>query len=318
MSHLHAIEQSIHYLNSDQARETLSVDIYWPKWTAPWWHIALLYEMGLTDRIPRAIVQHMAACLKAQFLPYFFASELPEGKSPIFNAPCPCQLGNMYQVLSAAGIDMDQELPWARSWFLRYQMPDGGLSCDEDAYKNDPPASSVVGTIAPLEAILFHTHRPFTAEEETFLDKGAQCLVRRKLMLGCSVEYNADERLDESDWIKLCFPRFYLYDILRGLNFILSWSEKREKPLPLASIQEALEVLENKFPDGAVRIERHAYEGVGTRFHADGDWQSVKEAYFHPLLQEVSKTGEVSPYLSAQWSDVKAKLSRLKAKSLIR
>ena len=43
-----AIEHSVAYLDSPQAREALAVDAYWPKWDSPWWHMLLLDEMGLT------------------------------------------------------------------------------------------------------------------------------------------------------------------------------------------------------------------------------------------------------------------------------
>jgi len=315
----HATEDSIRYLNSESAKADLNADVYWPKWTAPWWQMLLLHEMRLTDRIPPEVVQHFVSRLRAQLVPYFFAAEVPEGRHPQMDATCPCQLGNVVRFLSAAGVDVDQALPWARPWFLRYQMPDGGLSCDEEAYRSSPPASSIVATIAPLEAVLFSNRGPFTPAEEQFLDRGADCLIRRKLMLGCSVEHNAEERLDESDWLKLCFPRFYFYDVLRGLSFVLQWSEKRRMALPLGAIQDVVNALEKKFPDGRVRIERLAYEGVGTRFQSpDGKWTKKSEADFHPLLREVSKIGEVSPYLSLQWKEAKAKIAQLEREGWIK
>ncbi len=98
-------------------------------------------------------------------------------------------------------------------------MADGGLNCDNDAYliKDEVP-SSMVGTIAAFEAVLLYTPREWTTEERTFLEKGAQFLIKRKLMLGSDTKHNASERKSAEDWMKLCFPRLYLYDVLRGLN----------------------------------------------------------------------------------------------------
>ena len=134
--------------------------------------MALLYEMGHAKRIPTIAIERMVSAV-AKLVPEFFLADVPPACDPVLDTPCPCSLGSIYQILNAAGVDMDSELPWARSWFLRHQMPDGGLNCDEDAYRAEPPASSMVGTIAPLEAILFCTSRPFTPEEADFVDRGA-------------------------------------------------------------------------------------------------------------------------------------------------
>jgi hypothetical protein len=42
--------------------------------------------------------------------------------------------------------------------------------------------SSMVGTIAAFEAVLLHTARPWTKEEEAFVDAGARFLMARRLM----------------------------------------------------------------------------------------------------------------------------------------
>ena len=59
------------------------------------------------------------------------------------------------QVLAACGVDVERALPWVKPWFVRYQMADGGLNCDETAYPStDECPSSMVGTVAPFEAML--------------------------------------------------------------------------------------------------------------------------------------------------------------------
>ncbi|THD40858.1 MAG: hypothetical protein DI608_02830 [Rothia mucilaginosa] len=66
---------------------------------------------------------------------------------------------------------VDQELPWLRNWFPRYQMKDGGLTCDYEAYPvEDECPSSMVGTIAAFEAVLHHVEDP-TPQEIAFLDR---------------------------------------------------------------------------------------------------------------------------------------------------
>jgi hypothetical protein len=212
------IQNSIEYLSSNLALKTVDADAYWPKWNAPWWHMLLLHEMGETKRIPHKMIERYISSLNRIPLKIFpiKPEDMPEGIDPYRGSPCHCQLGNVYQVLSAWGVDVDKDLSWLRPWFLRYQMADGGLNCDNEAYlvKDECP-SSMVGTIAAFEAVLLWTPRAWTAEEKVFLDKGARFLMERKLMLGSPTKHNASERKSAEEWTKLCFPRFYLYDILR-------------------------------------------------------------------------------------------------------
>ncbi|MDZ4677117.1 MAG: hypothetical protein SGI74_06355 [Oligoflexia bacterium] len=305
-------QESVHYLNSDKAQQCVEADAYWPKWDSPWWHMLLLHEMGETKQIPETIIKKYVASLNRIPLKIFpiHSDELPAGVDPYRGYPCHCQLGNVYQVLAAWGLDVDKELPWIRPWLLRYQMADGGLNCDSDAYlvKDEVP-SSMVGTIAAFEAVLLYTPRPWTAEEMVFLNKGAQFLIDRKLMHGSQTKHNANEREDEKEWLKPCFPRFYFYDVLRGLNAILLWAEKTKQALPAEAVTEVVNYLAKRFPDGKIRNERHSYEEVGSISQsASGEWLRGRPATFFPLLTKLSSIGEESPYLSRQWVEARKRL----------
>ena len=101
----------------------------------------------------------------------------------------------MAPLLLECGIDVDRALPWVRDWFVRYQMTDGGLNCDDAAYRvtNETP-SSMVGTIAPFEAMLALTERSARPEDLAFLDRAADFLVTRRLARGSDSVHNAEER----------------------------------------------------------------------------------------------------------------------------
>ena len=144
-----AIERSKKYLNSAAALQSIDRDPYWPKWDSPWWHMRLLHEMGLAHEIPQITIQKMVHTLKSHYLPHFpkTSDEMPPGTDPFLKVACHCAVGSMYQVLFAAGIDVDSELPWMRPWMIHYQLPDGGLNCDEQAYNKENPKSSIVSTI---------------------------------------------------------------------------------------------------------------------------------------------------------------------------
>lgn len=299
------INESIDYLKSNSALKTVEADPHWPKWDSPWWHMLLLHEMGLSELIPKEILGAYVKSLNEIPLKIFpiQPDEMPRDIDPYRGSPCHCQLGNVFQVLSKCGIDVDRELPWIRPWFLKYQMADGGLNCDNDAYlvRSETP-SSMVGTIAAFESILLYTNRNWTEEEKVFLEKGAQFLMSRKLMLGSDTNHNARERKSAEDWTKLCFPRLYLYDVLRGLNALLMWSEKMGQKIPPDSIRDVVSFLKNQFPNTEVRLGRHSYDGVGTILQDEkGEWIRKQPATFFPLLSKVSQIGDVSPFLTGQW-----------------
>jgi hypothetical protein len=310
------IGRSVAYLGSPEALRSLDANSYWPKWHSPWWHMLLLHEMGETTRIPEVAVTHLIASISRMPLKIFpiHAHELPEGVRLDLDTGCHCQMGNFYRVLTTWGINVDKELPWIRPWFLKYQMADGGLNCDSSAYcvPGESP-SSMVGTIAAFEAILLHTHNSWTEEEETFLHRAARFLMDRKLMLGSASRHNAEERDAAPAWLLPCFPRFYFYDVLRGLNALVLWAEHTGQSLPADAIQPVVDYLDGRYPDGEVRIERCAFAGKKTfQQTASGDWsQDRTQASVFPLLSTVSAVGKYSPYLSWQWQTTKRRLRDL-------
>ena len=171
----------------------------------------------------------MVEVLKTHYhllMPYKDA-DLPPGVDQHRGVPCHCGVGTMHQVLSACGAAVDEELPWMRAWLLSYQFPDGGLNCFGEAYTGSRK-SSIVSAPPALEAILLGTQRPFTGAEQAFLDDGARYLLNHRLFKSFS------GKMINEDWLKPCFPRFYEYDVLRGLTFLARWAKLRNKDLPSA------------------------------------------------------------------------------------
>ncbi|MEK7865965.1 MAG: hypothetical protein AAB434_04735 [Planctomycetota bacterium] len=307
-----SLGETVWYLESDAARESLEADPYWPKWESPWWRMTLLWEMGLADRIPPATARALVHALSTKCLHTFpfRIEDVPAGVDPIRGIPCHCQLGTGYQVLAACGVDVDCELPWIRAWFLKYQLPDGGLNCDEEAYVRPTPRSSVVSTLPPMEAVLRCTPRNFTAEEEAFLDRGAAYLITRSL---CRSVKRGGAIIDAT-WLETGFPRFYFYDVLRGLSFLVEWAEKRRLALPAASVLETCE----RLAGGELRPVREDVAKTRTRRRTpEGEWERGVPAGTFPLLGEVSDPARPSPALGASWRKAKEGLRRLDADSLL-
>jgi len=301
----HDVQRSIEYLLSDEAFASLEADSYWPKWHSPWWHMLLMYERGEAALIPRGAVGTLVLALDRLPLKIFpiRPSDTPEGVDPSTGSSCHCALGCIVVVLIACGVDVDSALPWARDWFSRYQMADGGLNCDGDAYlaQGEVP-SSMVGTIAPMEAVLALSAIRPRPEDEAFLERAAGFLVQRGLCRGSSTMHNADERVSAADWGAPTFPRFYFYDVLRGLAALVAWAHSRRRSIPWSAIGSVVDGLVERFPDGNIAVARRAFEGHMTRVRAaDGTWTKREPASTFPLLAASGRAGEVSAPLTHQW-----------------
>ena len=295
------IAASTAYLDSAKARESLARDPYWPKWNSPWWHMTLLFELDRADAIPRAAAEAMLTAIDAHYMQFFptVREPLPAGKDPHRDAACHCALGNMYQTLAACGLDVDSRAPWIRAWFLRYQLPDGGLNCSDEAYTKGS-ASSVQSTLPSLEAVL-RVDRPFTLVEEDFLDRGAEYLIARRLV--CR---RRDGRVMDESFLKIGFQRFYDYDVLRGLSFLASWSQSRRKPVPREAVAGHLSALSARFPDGRVKVEKAGLAAEGSLNPGEGGAWARGAASSFPLLDSARRVGETSKVLTRRWAEVRS------------
>lgn len=308
-----AIDDSIAYLNSPAAAESLAKDPYWPKWNSPWWHVLLFNEMGMAESLPSKTIESIAGALAQYYLKCFPSREedVPAGIDPLNQIPCHCQLGTIEQVFQSCGKEGDPRLNWLSDWYLNYQLPDGGLNCDESAYNKAEPKSSIVSTLPPMEALLAREN--LSASEVSCLDRGAQYLLERKL----HCRKNSDQVIDQN-FLQLAFPRFYHYDILRGLSFIVAWAKKLSRPLPVAQISEVILLIDGKFPDGHLKVERQVFTNCQSRFPGEaGEAWHKGEATSFPLLEAVSQIGEDSPFLTAKWATIKRDLQHLERANLL-
>ncbi|MDQ5965540.1 MAG: hypothetical protein QG625_1695 [Cyanobacteriota bacterium erpe_2018_sw_39hr_WHONDRS-SW48-000098_B_bin.30] len=312
-NHEAAIEKSLAYLTSQHALDSIEIDPYWPKWHSPWWHMLLLHELGQTALIPAQAKLYIVQSLKEHYLRFFpiREEEIPSGADPLNQIACHCQLGTMHQVLTTGGVDVDKELPWLRLWYRRYQLDDGGLNCDEAVYTRKVPKSSIVSTLPPLEALLSCANK--SEEELECLDRGASYLIDKKLYMRSS-----GVAID-TEWLKLTFPRFYHYDVLRGLSYLLQWATLRQRLLPLECIADIMSRIDHNFPDGQIKIQRASWQGMYTRYYDSQDklWKRRPVDGF-PLLEQTGLIGMYSKTLTEQWSQARALLHTLLYDELIR
>jgi len=309
------IAESAEFLASDKSSQGIKSDPYWPKWNSSWWHMLLLHELGRTQMIPSSAIERMLSAIDSHYIHFFpfEESELPANVDATRHVACHCELGTMYQVLATYGIDVDARLPWIRPWFLRYQLADGGLNCDETAYIRKLKNSSVVSTLPALEAVLFNTQRDLSEQEVSFLNSGAKYLIERKLF-----RRRSTNEVIDPDWLKLTFPRFYFYDMLRGLHFLVHWADQFNTQLPIASIQETVVLLDEYFPTGIVYVQRAAWAGQNSHWYdaETNAWIKGKAASYG-LLESVSKIGSVSDNLTESWRNAKLRINLLLKKNLL-
>jgi hypothetical protein len=167
----------------------------------------------------------------------------------------------------------------------------------------------MVATIAPFEAMLA---RPPTSPSDTApLDRAAAFLIERQLMNGSPSRHSAEERDAAPRWLLPCFPRFYFYDILRGLTALVRWAESRARPLPLDAVSGVISHLVTAFPDGVVHLQRRAYAGTPTMALVDGTWVRGRPASTFPLLDTTSALGRPCPVLTRHYTAARRGLLRL-------
>ncbi len=196
---LDAVAQSFAYLRSDAARESIACDPYWPKWNSPWWHVLALREAGVTP--PADALVALCAATERHYLRFFprRPEALPPGKSSRTDVMCFCALASLLR--AAEGV---ATVSWGDAFLLRYQLPDGGWNCDEHS-----TVSSIVSTVPVLEYLC---GKPAF---EAAAARGIAYLLDRKLYRS----KRTGAVLDEA-WLTPSMPRFYEYDLLRGLTLL--------------------------------------------------------------------------------------------------
>jgi hypothetical protein len=146
-------------------------------------------------------------------------------------------------------------------------------------------------------------------EENLFLDQAANYVIEHHLI------YKTTGEMMDPDFIKLQFPRFYSYDVLRGLTFLVRWKAYRKSNIADEVIKEGFDLLQEKLSkeeQPQLRVERSDLSKTRTRnLMSDGEWHYGEPADFFPLLKEVNTVGMVSPFLTREYDLAKARFDAL-------
>jgi predicted acetyltransferase len=289
-----AVAASSAFLASAEARRQIERDPYWPKWDSPWWHMLALWEMGLGHRIPPSLLEFMAERLDAHYLHHFplVESELPPGTDPFRQILCFCAMGTMFRLLRDEEINILHLFPWLKEWIERYHMEDGGFNCDEEAYSRPRPVSSIVSTLPMLE-LFFQLHMLSDMDLEAPLARGYDYLMAHRLTQSIRTGACVDD-----SWLLPIYPRFYDYDVLRGLAFAAEYGAMTGRSEKGDTLEEARETVQGWFPQQR-EIRLHTNDGTLLP-DGEGPWKRGPSTSF-PLLAALSGKEEALKFLAPQW-----------------
>jgi len=284
-------------LSSTDAAQSIKLDPYWPKWDSPLWKALLISEAGMSELIPEQFVEEMIEALNRHYLHSFplMESDIPKGCEPYRHIMCHCALGNMCRLIELCGYEADKQIPWFGDWCERYQLPDGGYNCDEAAYTKSKK-SSFLSTLPMLEAMLLIYRRTRNEDLKKSLEAGAHYLLKH------AVYKSSTGKLITDIWLNISFPRYYDYDVLRGLSFLAEWALVFGKKLPHDIVADCLKQIELALDEsGLIRISEDKIAVEGSLVLQGSVWEWKDKASSFSALEMFGKVGMVSLPLSRQW-----------------
>ena len=287
---------------------------YQPKYKSSYWTLMVLGHLGLSredERVQRA-VEHIfrfqqpgGACPErsrggfAEFgeegarRKYLYKAQKvrERGKEPpeesafvadlVHQLTLSCLTGNVVAALLRLGYGDDSRLWRAVDWLVSIQNADGGWLCPYWKAHIRDTHSCFYGTICPLEAFaeIPEDKRPPAVQEAAA--RGAEFLLMHRL-------YRADHhdfQVINPNWLKLAFPWFYGYNILRGLWVLTRLGYRDER------MEDALAVLrEKQTPEGKWVLESTPYGRMQANLEKKGQpskWMTLKALW---VLERYGRT----------------------------
>jgi len=210
---------------------------YHPKYKSSYWQIMTLGQLGM-DKGDERVERACEYIFRFQLDRGGFSSYTPErafkeyeylrqkGKklpSPnewvpalVFEHQYSCLTGNMAAALIRMGYGNDPRVRKALEWLVKIQNRDGGWLCPYWRAHVKDTHGCFYGTICPLEAFSEAPRKVLTKEMEQTVEKGAEFLLMHRLFKADHHNY----KVINQSWLKLGFPWFYGYNILRGLDVL--------------------------------------------------------------------------------------------------
>jgi len=245
---------------------------YNPKYKATYWQIMILAQLGVDKTSPHA-EQACEFVLSQQLKEGGFSSstikagleeyDWMRGKIALKEKPAPdaaswarshvneheysCLTGNVCASLIRMGYSSDARVLKALDWLVEVQNQDGGWLCPYWKAHIRDKHGCFYGTICPLEAFSEMSEKMRTPEMKKAAERGAEFVLMHRL-------FKADHhsfRVINQSWLKLSFPWFYSYNLLRGLTVLTKLGYVDDERLV-----DALELLlKKRSPDGTWLLE---------------------------------------------------------------
>jgi hypothetical protein len=122
----------------------------------------------------------------------------------------------MTAALIRIGYANDPRVEKALEWLVKIQNKDGGWLCPYWKAHVKDKHGCFYGTICPLEAFSEVKRENLTKEMNETIEKGAEFLLMHHMF---KADHHGYKVINQS-WLKLSFPWFYGYNILRGLDVL--------------------------------------------------------------------------------------------------
>ena len=134
----------------------------------------------------------------------------------VFEQQLSCLTGNMVATLTRLGYQNDSRLKRALKWLVKIQNQDGGWLCPYWKAHIRDKHGCFQGTICSLEAFSEVKSGSLTEEMKETIGKAAEFLLMHRLFKADHHNY----KVIKESWLKLSFPWFSGYNILRGLDVL--------------------------------------------------------------------------------------------------
>jgi len=256
---------------------------YHPKYKSSYWQIMTLGQLGIDrsdERVRKAceyIFQFQSKeggfssnTLKQALKEYDWlrkkGKKLPPpeqwASSLVFEHQYSCLTGNMVAALIRIGYREDPRVGKALEWLVKIQNKDGGWLCPYWKAHIKDKHGCFYGTICPLETFSELKKENLTKEMKETIKKGAEFLLMHRLF---KADHHSYKVINQS-WLKLSFPWFYGYNILRGLDVLTKLGYVKDECL-----NDAVEILLQKRQySGAWILESAPIGRMQTNIEAKG------------------------------------------------
>jgi hypothetical protein len=241
---------------------------YLPKYKSSYWQIMILSHLGMDKTDPRTrkacefifrfqqdeggfssysmeqlLREYEWRKKKGRKLPPLLPNEW--ASQIYYQQQLSCLTGNMSAALIRLGYKDDSHVKKALEWLIKIQMKDGGWQCPYWPAHAKDKHGCFYGTICPMEAFSELPKQEWTGQMKQTIEEGAEFLLMHRL-------FKADHhgfKVIKQAWLKIGFPLFWGYNILRGLDVLTKLGYTSDERLT-----DALEILLQKRQKGGTWI----------------------------------------------------------------